>query len=212
MRRDVAGQRHAERIDQREDHLAAGGGRFVDPVDRAVAGVAGVVIDVEHRRSIEARHAGARELAALHDERRVVRLGHRGRDLDAVDAGEGLQEHGRRRRRRRPWRPCPCARSARAIAIAEPIASPSGRWCEATTNRRPAFTAATNSVGGLLRLVMLGRVGRRSRARLRLVDSGSSTAARRFFGVDLLDDLLDAVLRGDRFVEDEFQLGRRGAA
>ena len=64
----------------------------------AVAGVAGMVIDVHHRRSIEARDAGARQLAALHDQRRVERLGDFGRDAD---------------RRRRPetaaGRPAGCA-------------------------------------------------------------------------------------------------------
>ena len=85
---DLAGQRHAERFDQREHHLAARRRRFVDPVDGAVDRVARMMIDVDHRRSIEPRHAGARQVAALHDQRRIERVGDLRRDLNAGDLRE----------------------------------------------------------------------------------------------------------------------------
>ena len=94
---NLAGDRHAQRFDQRERHLAARGGRFIDPVDRAVNLVAGVMIDVNHRRSLEPAHAGARQVAALHDQGGIERLGNCGCDVHAVDTRERLQEQRRRR-------------------------------------------------------------------------------------------------------------------
>ena len=64
-------QRHAERADQVEHHLAARRGRLVEPVERAVHPVAGMVIDVDDELLLEARDAGAAEVAALHHDHRV---------------------------------------------------------------------------------------------------------------------------------------------
>src|SRR5687768_14741967 len=98
----------------------------------------------------------------------------------------------------------PIARSASAIDIAEPMASPSGRWCEATTNFCPVRMRSTNSAGGF---VILDRGGV-----LAVGDGinhlGIVDGPRRLFGVDLLDDLLDAILRRHRLVEDELHFGR----
>src|SRR5262245_13990945 len=72
----------------------------------------------------------------------------------------------------------PSARSAYAIASCEPIESPSGRECDDSTNRRrPRMACAMSLVNGLLVIVW-----------------------RRGLGVDLAEQLLDAILAGDRFV------------
>ena len=96
MRRDLARQRHAERAHQVEHHLAAGGRASIEPVDLAVAGVAGMVIDVDDEEPIEAGDAGARQVAALHDDRGVELAVDAVGDLDVGHAGK---RHQRRRRR-----------------------------------------------------------------------------------------------------------------
>ena len=89
MRRDLERQRHAERVDQVEHHLAAGGRAGVEPVDLAVAGVAGMVIDVDDEEPLEPGDAGPRQVAALHDDRRVeLAARHAIGDLDVGDAGK----------------------------------------------------------------------------------------------------------------------------
>ena len=69
--RDLRRQRHAERLDEVEHHLAAGRRACVEPVDRAVALVAGMMIDVDDEVLVEPLDAGARQVAALHDDGRV---------------------------------------------------------------------------------------------------------------------------------------------
>src|SRR6266516_692897 len=77
----------------------------------------------------------------------------------------------------------PSSRSAKAIASWDPMESPSGRACDESTNRsreRIAWTMCWRS--GLV--VVIG--GRRR-------------------GVELVDQLFDAVLTGDRFIVNELQ-------
>ena len=91
VRGDVGGERRAECQHERIHQLAARRRGFVHPVDGAVARVAGVMVDVDDRRAVEARHARAREIAALHDDRRIEHVVHMARDPQAVHGGEGLQ-------------------------------------------------------------------------------------------------------------------------
>ena len=94
----VRRERRAQRLDEREDQLAARGRRLVDPVDRPVARVADMMIDVEHRRAVEAGDAGAIERAALHDERAVVRSRSTSRAIAmSPTCGKRLQKVRRRR-------------------------------------------------------------------------------------------------------------------
>src|SRR5688500_2611634 len=102
-----------------------------------------------------------------------------------------------------PTASLPIARNASTIAIVDPIASPSGRWCEATTKRRPLRMRSTNSAGGF---IILDR-GRVLAVDHRVDDAGILDGPRRVLGVNLLDDFLDARLSGDRFVVDELDLG-----
>ncbi len=76
-------QRHAQGVDQIEDHLAAGRRGRIEPVQLAVAGIPRVMVDVDDEEPIEPRDAGARQVAALHDDRGVVVSAHGIRDLDA---------------------------------------------------------------------------------------------------------------------------------
>ena len=99
-----------------------------------------MLIDEE---AIEPADAGPGQVAALHDDRRVV---------VALDVGG---DRGCRARRETPCSgggagsaltaiAClPSARSAYAIASCEPIESPSGRECEESTKRRRARIAST---------------------------------------------------------------------
>src|SRR5436190_2888648 len=87
----------------------------------------------------------------------------------------------------------PIARSAQAIAIEDPMESPSGRACdEMTKRRRPRMAATIASRSGLVVIVAVG--------------SGAGG------GVDLVQELLDAVLSGDRFVVVKLELGRTSQA
>ena len=98
MGRDLDRQRHAERLDQVEHHLAARRGRLVHPVQVAVVRVALVVIDVDREASLEAarrRSASGRPTPSRSARRRRVRSTD-ARDLDAVDAGELHVVLGRR--------------------------------------------------------------------------------------------------------------------
>src|SRR5947209_6229280 len=79
----------------------------------------------------------------------------------------------------------PIARSAQAIASCEPIESPSGRECDDSTNRCRARIAATIAWSGALLVI--------------------SRMAARF---DLVEELLDPVLPGDRFVVHERHVRR----
>ena len=60
VRGDFERQRHAERADQLEHQLPAGGRGLVEPVDLAVAAVALVMIDVDREAAVESFDAGAR--------------------------------------------------------------------------------------------------------------------------------------------------------
>src|SRR6188768_336417 len=97
----------------------------------------------------------------------------------------------------------PSARSASAIATCEPMASPSGRAWETTTNRwrariAPATWVRVASVG----VVVIGGIGRWPRVGGRGVGGAGGLLL-----VQVLQDLFDAVLVGDRFVEAELQFG-----
>src|SRR5678816_891592 len=93
------------------------------------------------------------------------------------------------------------------MASDDPTASPSGLACEVTTNRRRARISSTicwsaGSVGfgvtdgaGLAEVVMRRRVG-----------FGHGCLSTLFFFVQIAQDLLDAVLVPDGFVELELQL------
>ena len=96
--RDLDAQRHAERANQIEHHLAARRRRLVVPVERAVQAVAGMVIDVDDELVLEPLHAGAAEVAALHHDDGVD-IGGTGaaRDLDALHPGKFLVVIGARR-------------------------------------------------------------------------------------------------------------------
>src|SRR5439155_3502633 len=80
----------------------------------------------------------------------------------------------------------PSARRAYAMASCDPIESPSGRECEEMRKRRRARMASTTCRNSLL-LVGLGDVG--------IVG-----------GMDVLQELLDAILSGDRIVVGEPEL------
>src|SRR4051794_26105501 len=94
----------------------------------------------------------------------------------------------------------PSARSASAIAIADPIASPSGRECDAMMNRRPRRITSISSAGAAL---WLGFVTLDGGGVFAVVDGIDHVrildGARRILGVNLLNDLLDAGLRRHRF-------------
>jgi hypothetical protein len=56
-----------------------------------------MMIDVEHRRSIQPDDAGTIEGTALHDERAIVGRRHFRREMDVLDVRKGLEEvRGRR--------------------------------------------------------------------------------------------------------------------
>ena len=96
VRGDVDRQLDAERADEVEHHLAAGCRRGVEPVQLAIPGVAGMMVDVDDEEPIEARDAGPRQIAAFHDDRGVEVA------FDVVgnlDLGHAPERHQRRRRR-----------------------------------------------------------------------------------------------------------------
>src|SRR5712691_12056379 len=69
--------------------------------------------------------------------------------------------------------------------------SPSGRECEESTNRCRARIASTICrISGLIVII---------------VRSAGSAARRRFGGANLVEELLDPVLAGNRFVVDELE-------
>src|SRR5215472_6511521 len=79
----------------------------------------------------------------------------------------------------------PIARSAYAIASCDPIESPSGReWDESTKRCRALIASAIRMISGFVVIV------------------GSGAA-----GAQVLEQLFDPILTGDRFVVDEFELG-----
>ncbi len=88
VRGDLAAERHAERADHVEHHLAARRRRLVEPVQRAVHPVAGVVVDVDDEVAVEAGDAGPAEVAALHHDEGIGLGVAPARDLDPVDARE----------------------------------------------------------------------------------------------------------------------------
>src|SRR5262245_23356863 len=79
----------------------------------------------------------------------------------------------------------PSARKASAIATADPMASPSGRWCDEIRKRLPVRSALRSSAGGSAWLI-LRRIGWRVDERIEL---GMLLA----LGVQVLDDALDPV-------------------
>src|SRR5918994_7370294 len=84
----------------------------------------------------------------------------------------------------------PSARSANAIASCEPMESPSGRECELITNRwRARIASQMRAIGPALLFAVVWWWG---------ILSGP-----RVVRVDLLQQLLDARLVGNRLVEDE---------
>src|SRR5688572_9690116 len=103
-------------------------------------------------------------------------------------------------------------RRAYAMAIDEPIASPSGRACDVTTKRcrrRIASTMCRRSVGVEITVYTPQRLARR-RVGFRVRILGRVGDGRRLallvFVVQLAQDLLDAILMGHRFIELELQL------
>src|SRR5688572_5908914 len=94
----------------------------------------------------------------------------------------------------------PMARSAYAIANADPMASPSGRACEVITNRcLPRISAAICASGVVSVVVIIGVVRRDVDRRVRRLGRVL---------VQVADDLLDPILVRDRVVEAELDLGR----
>ena len=93
---DFRRQRHPERTDQIEHHLATGRSARIEPVDLPVAGVPHVMVDVDDKKAVEAGYAGALQIAALHDDCGVEFPFHGRRDVNLGNAGE---LHQRRRRR-----------------------------------------------------------------------------------------------------------------
>src|SRR5512132_50068 len=86
------------------------------------------------------------------------------------------------------------------MASDDPMASPSGRACEVTTNRwRRRISSATAATVDSLLVWLIG-VGWGSNTRCFAI-----VRAPGFFLVQVPENLLDAILVGDRFVEPEFQ-------
>ena len=81
-------ERHAQPADHVEHHLAARRGRFVEPVQRTVHPVAGVVVDVDDEVGVEDGDAGPAEIAALHDDEGIGLGVAPAGDLDPLDARE----------------------------------------------------------------------------------------------------------------------------
>src|SRR6478735_7621594 len=118
------------------------------------------------------------------------------------------------------------------------MASPSGRWCEAMTNRRPRLIVSISSAGGCERgmdwsvfnrclicgsrwivalhgggvLAVDDGVHLRPGYGGRVDDLRTLDGSRRVVGVNLLDDLFDAILRRHRLIEGEFHLRRAAQA
>ena len=122
-----AGERPAEEVEEVGHDLAHGRGREVDEVQRAVARVAGMVIDVHDDSGEEVRPAGAIRLGALHREERVPARGPVGgqgvRDENARDPGH-LRVRGRPRVAHDDARflPCGLEREREAERRAEGVA------------------------------------------------------------------------------------------
>ena len=148
VRGDLARQRHAERADQVEHHLAARRRRRVEPVDLSVAGVAGMVIDVDDEEAVEPGDAGPRQVAALHDDRGVEVARRRASAMSDVRHAGKLPSAAAAPASRvdDAIASLPSARSAYAIASCDPIESPSGRACDESTKRCRARIASTISL------------------------------------------------------------------
>ena len=220
VRRDLERQRHAERADDVEDHLAARRRRDVEPVDRAVHPVADVVVDVDDEAPLEAAHAGAAQVAALHDDHRVgVGVGrHLGRDLDALHAGEVVVVIGRaigvddarllaervERIGHRQLRADGVAVGARVRGDQE--ARPGEDLVANPLDQRLCGRRRRRCAGGR-------RITHRCSARCGFGSSGvgcgaaSPSAAAARSALDVVEDSLDAVAPLDRFVEEELQQG-----
>src|SRR5262252_6979861 len=83
------------------------------------------------------------------------------------------------------------------MASCDPMESPSGRACEEIRNLRRACIASQISVFVVVCVAILCRGG------FARVLGGSCG----LFGFQVLEDLFDAILPGDRFVVEELQLG-----
>ena len=158
------------------------------------AGVAGMVIDVDDEEPLQAGDAGARQVAALHDDDgRVVA----GLDVDAIgdlDVRHAGKLHQRRRRRVGVDDRHLLAERAQRIGGGQLRADRVAVGTRVRGDDEPLPGA--NGVDDLLKL--------RTRHRHRWRRGRSAARA----GVlDLVQQLLDAVLAGDRFVVDERQLG-----
>src|SRR5262245_54435951 len=112
----------------------------------------------------------------------------------------------------------PSCQSANAIASCEPMASPSGRTCDDSTNRCRRRISSTMRARTLTSVAIVIVSGSRIRYPGSVVgvelcvvvgaDAGVGCGgALRIFFVDVAQDLLDPVLVRDRFVEPELELG-----
>ena len=166
-------------LDDVEDHLAAGGGRLVEPVERAVHAVAGVVVDVDDEASLEPGDAGARQVACTPSRSRASAsasstVGARSRCGPCRGSPCSARARGSALTMRTSL---PSASSAKAIASCEPIESPSGRACEVIRKRWRARIASRDLLDGL------ASCRRSSRSLDHSSSSASSEARRRSAGV-----------------------------
>src|SRR5688500_2872776 len=98
----------------------------------------------------------------------------------------------------------PRCRRANAMAIDDPMASPSGRACEVTTKRCRVRTSSTMRARAVSVAVWIID---RGWGRLRRSAGVVLPGAARVLRVEIAQDLLDAVLVLDRLVELEVELG-----
>ena len=172
----------------------------------AVARVADMMIDVEHRRSVEAGDAGAIERAALHDERGVVRSRSTSRATRIWStAGKRLQEVRRRRVHddvgllaERAQRQRHADGRADGVAVGPLMRGEEEAPAGADVGDEARRARAHSDVSR--RAPTVGRLGQGERPQ--------RPSPRGLFLLELLEDLLDAILRGDRLIEDEVHFGR----
>ena len=148
------------------------------------------------KNALEAGDAGALEVAALHDDRGVeVAVDARRRSRCRARRGtpSAAAAPGRVDRRSTSL---PSARSAKAIASCDPIASPSGRDVRGQHEALPRRGSASTMLRGA-----------QDWSSSSWIVSADRRSSRNRSALDVVQQLLDAVLSGDRLVVAELELG-----